>query len=258
MTKQPQRKRVNDVKGCSLYNRPSSSGRDCHAPQVIPDRQQATALKISESLKIDTWNVRTMLQKGKLDNIKREMDRLKINIMGISQVRWKGAGVINSDSHKLIYSGRNDHERGVGFILDRQTSLSLKGYWAISDRVVLIKLEGKPLDLDIIQIYAPTSTSTEEDIDAFYLDLEKAKKQCKSQDPVIIMGDFNAKVGEQRMDDVVGPHGLGQKNERGERLVEWAQRNDVIIGNTCLSSRLEGNGHGKALEMEVEIRLNSS
>ena len=114
--------------------------------------------------------------------------------MGISEVRWKGAGVINSDSHKLIYSGGNDHERGVGFILDRQTSLSLKGYWAVSDRVILIKLEGKPLDLDIIQIYAPTSTSTEEDIDAFYLDLEKAKKQCKSQDPVIIMGDFNAKV----------------------------------------------------------------
>ncbi|GFS06245.1 endonuclease-reverse transcriptase [Elysia marginata] len=46
------------------------------------------------------------------------------------------------------------------------------------------------------------------------------------------MGDFNAKVGEQIMDDVVGPPGLGQKNERGERLVEWAQRNEVIIGNT--------------------------
>ncbi|GFR73217.1 craniofacial development protein 2-like [Elysia marginata] len=172
-----------------------------------------------------------MLQKGKLDNIKREMGRLKINIMGISEVRWKGAGVINSDSHKLIYSGGNDHDRGVGFILDRQTSLSLKGYWAVSDRVILIKLEGKPLDLDIIQIYAPTSTSTEEDMDAFYLDLEKTKKQCKSQDLVIIMGDFNPKV-KQRMDDVVGRHGLGQKNERGERLVEWAQRNEVIVGNT--------------------------
>ena len=116
------RNRVNDVKGCSLPCRTPSSGRDQHATQVYPDRQPATAIKTgSIPLKIATWNVRTMLQKGKLDNIKREMERLNINILGISEVRWKGAGVISSGTHKLIYSGRIEHERGVGIIMDQET-----------------------------------------------------------------------------------------------------------------------------------------
>ena len=238
MVMQTNRTKLNDVNGWSAPGRPDSSGRDCHATQVTPDRQQATAIKLKNNLKIGTWNVRTMFQKGKLDNIKQEMERLKINILGISEVRWKDAGLVDSDQHKLIYSGGSNHEKGVGVILDKGAAKSLKGNWPVSDRVLLIKLEGKPLNINIIQVYAPTSASTDEDIDVFYEDLEKAKNQCKSQDPIIIMGDFNAKVGSERVDDVVGPFGLGEKNERGERLTEWAQINNFIIGNTWFEQPL--------------------
>ena len=72
------------------------------------------------------------------------------------------------------------------------------GYWAISDRVLLVKLNGHPFNISIIQEYAPTSACTEEDIEAFYETLEKAKEQCKSQDIIIMMGDFNAIDGKQR------------------------------------------------------------
>ena len=69
---------VNDVEGCP--NGTTSSGRDCHALQVTPDRHQATAAKkkSKKTLIIATWNVRTMFKKGKLDNIKREMERVNI------------------------------------------------------------------------------------------------------------------------------------------------------------------------------------
>ena len=60
----------------------------------------------------------------------------------------------------------------------------------------------------------------------FYNDLEMAKFQCKSQDIV------NAKVGDERYEDTVGPHGLGNRNERGEKLIEWAKSHGMIIGNT--------------------------
>ena len=92
-------KKLNAVNGWSAPGRPDSSGRDHHATQVTPDRQQATAPKLKSNIRIGTWNGRTKLQKGKLDNVKQEMDRLNINILGISEVRWKGAGVINTDQH---------------------------------------------------------------------------------------------------------------------------------------------------------------
>ena len=59
-----------------------------------------------------------------------------------------------------------------------------------------------------------------------------AKSQCKSQDVVIVMADFNAKVGDERYEDTVGPHGLGNRNERGDKLIEWATSHGMIIGNT--------------------------
>ncbi|GFR58942.1 migration and invasion-inhibitory protein [Elysia marginata] len=103
-----------------------------------------------------------------------------------------------------------------------------------SDSCSLMDIAGKPLDLNIIQVYAPTTCSSEEDIEKFYEDLmlDTAKKQCKPQNPLIIMSDFNAKVGQEKVEDIVGNHGLGIKNEIGEKLIEWCQTNNIIIGNT--------------------------
>ena len=79
------------------------------------------------------------------------------------------------------------------------------------------KTAGKPLDLNIIQIYVPTSTRSDEDIEKFYGNLEQAKAQYRQQDPLIIMGNFNAKVGKGRQENVVRPHGLGIRNIDEER-----------------------------------------
>ena len=136
----------NSVKGVLKEN--NSLGRDGHVRQVPLDRQQAT-VPIKNSLKIGTWNVRTMFQKGKLDNIKNEMERMKINALGLSEVRWLGAGSFTTDNFLLLYSGGDKHERGVGMLLDKETSKSLQGFWAVSDRVLLVKLHGKPFNIFI-------------------------------------------------------------------------------------------------------------
>ncbi|GFS02386.1 craniofacial development protein 2-like [Elysia marginata] len=206
------------------------------------DRQQATAsrLKLGDKMKIATWNVRTMLQKGKFDNIKQEIDRMKIStgISGVSEVRRKGAGNIVSEKFQFIFSGGSDHERGVGVILDQKVSKALNGYWQISDRVLLVKIAGKPMDINIIQVYAPTSASSNEDLEKFYEELEQAKSNCKNDEPTFIMGDFNAKVGERGEEKSLGQHGLGIRNERGEHLVEWCETNDLLIANTCFKQPL--------------------
>ena len=225
----------NSVKGVHDLALNPSLGRDRHKQQVAPDRHPATDCKPnsrSKPFKMATWNVRTLNQKGKLENVIKEMERMKLNILGLSEVRWVGKGKIKTGNKTMIYSGGETHERGVGILLDETVAKSIKGFWGISDRVIIAKLEGKPFDIGIVQIYAPTSEHDEEEVEQFYEDLDKAMKQLKSQDIKIVMGDFNAKVGDAKIEDIVGPWGLGTENERGERLVEWCRENDLMISNT--------------------------
>ena len=79
------------------------------------------------------------------------------------------------------------------------TANCVRGFWAVSDRVLLVKLQGKPLNMAMIVVYAPTAESTDEDIDIFYEQLEAAKSQCKSNEIVIAMGDMNARWEEADM-----------------------------------------------------------
>lgn len=219
----------NSVKGVLREN--NSLGRGGHVRQVILDRQQAT-FPTKNSLKIETWNVRTMFQKGKLDNIKNEMERMKVNALGLSEVRWLGAGSFTTDNFLLLYSGGDKHERGVGMLLDKETSKSLQGFWTVSDRVLLVKLYGKPFNISLIQGYAPTAHYDDNATTSFYEDLDKTYKQCKSDDIIYVMGDFNAKVGDKRIGNVVGPFGLGNKNDRGDNLITWCQSHNLVITNT--------------------------
>ena len=62
-----------------------------------------------------------MSARGKLGNVKRKLERLNVNILGISEMRWKGAARIPTDKNELIHSGGSIHERGVGLILDEET-----------------------------------------------------------------------------------------------------------------------------------------
>ena len=140
----------------------------------------------------------------KVRKYQKEMDRLVINIPGICEVSWTGAGKISSGRYTVIYLGGQKHENGVGFTLDEEHVKSLKGFWTLSDRVCMIKLDAKPLDINIIQVYAPTSDSNDVEHEKFYSELETAMKQCKSTDNTIIQGDFTAKVGKSSKDKNVG------------------------------------------------------
>ncbi|CAF1383966.1 unnamed protein product, partial [Adineta ricciae] len=175
----------NSVNGVLSKN--TSLGRDGHVRQVTLYRQQATA-QVKNSFRIGTWNVRTMFQKGKLENAKKEMKRLQLNVLGLSEVRWTGAASFATGDYTLVYSGGDQHERGVGMLLDEQTSKSIKGFWAVSDRVLLMKLYGKPFYISISQAYAPTANYDDDSITDFYEDLDKAYKQCNSNDIVYVMG----------------------------------------------------------------------
>ena len=70
---------------------------------------------------IGQWNVRTLYQKGKLAQVNKEIGRYKIEVLGLSEVRWTGVGQMSSPSGSLLlYSGHeSEHSRGVGILLSK-------------------------------------------------------------------------------------------------------------------------------------------
>ena len=226
----------NSVNGAHRTSGNSSLVRVEHVRRVSPDRHQATVSNrnnsiLSKAIRIGTWNVQTMFQEGKLENIKQEMRRMKINILGLSEVRWQGAGKITSDEFTIVYSRGDSNQRGVGILIDAECSKALKGFWSVNDRVIVVKIRGKPFDIGIIQAYASTADKDMAEIESFYEDIEKAIKQLKPQDIKIIIGDFNTKVGNDRIDTIVGSFGLGEINEQGEKPVECCKEYNFVVMN---------------------------
>ena len=136
------------------------------------------------------------------------------------------------EKHIMLYSGLYKHRKGVGIVLNDRVSPSFLGFWPINERLLLCKLKGNPFDIVIIQAYAPTADSSEEEIEKFYDDLNMALKQTKSMDIIYVLGDFNAKVGRNVVSPVAGKFGLGTQNERGERLVNFCEQHSFTILNT--------------------------
>ncbi|XP_023224327.1 craniofacial development protein 2-like [Centruroides sculpturatus] len=188
---------------------------------------------LKESLRVGCWNVRSLYQTGKLANVIREMKILGISILGISEVRWTGRGDIKTEEgFRFIYSGGKEHERGVGFIIDRKTSCKIDGYWQISDRVIALRIKMKPRDMLIIQTYLPTTDHTDEEVEEVYQQINQCIQGKDNRDILLIMGDMNAKVGRGREGIVIGPWGLGERNDRGERLIDFCREKGLTVMNT--------------------------
>ena len=101
-----------------------------------------------------------------------------------------------------------------------------------NDRMISVRLQGKPFNITVIQVYAPTSNAEETEVERFYEDLQDLLELTPKKDVLFIIGDWNAKVGSQETSGLTGKFGLGMWNEAGERLIEFCQENALVIANT--------------------------
>ena len=126
------------------------------------DRSKIRCCK--EQYCIGTWNVKSMNQ-GKLKMIKQEIARVNVNILGISKLRWTGMGEFNSDDHYTYYSRQESLRRNGVSIMDNKrlqsavTGCNLKNY-----RMNSVCFQGKPFNITVIQVYAPTSNTEEVEV----------------------------------------------------------------------------------------------
>ena len=139
------------------------------AVDVTGDRSKVRCCK--EQYYIGTWNVRSMNQANwKWSN---EMARVNIDILGISELKWTGMGEFNSDDHYIYYCGQESLRRnGVAIMVNKRVQNAVLGCNLKNNRMISVRLQGKPFNITVIQVYAPTSNAEEAEVEQFYEDLQ--------------------------------------------------------------------------------------
>ena len=186
------------------------------------------------------------MNQGKLEVVKQEMARVNVDILGIRELKWTGMGGFNSDDHYIYYCGQESLRRnGVAIIVNKRVQNAVLGCNLKNDRMISVHFHGKPFNITVIQLYAPTNNSEEAIVEWFYEDLQDLLELTPKNDVLFIIGDWNAKERSQEILGVMGKFGLGMKqNEAGQRLIEFCQENALVIANTLIQQH-------KTLHMDI-------
>ena len=118
-----------------------------------------------------------------MEVVKQEMARVNTGILGISELKWTGMGEFNSDDHYIYYCGNASLRRnGVAIIVNKRVRNTVLGCNLKNDRMISVCLQGKPFNITVIQVYAPTRNAEEAEVEQFcedlqdYLELTHTKK----------------------------------------------------------------------------------
>ena len=98
--------------------------------------------------------------------------------------------------------------------------------------MISVRFQGKPFNITVIQVYAPSSNAEEAEVEQFYEDLQDLLELTPKKDVLFIIGDWNAKVGSQETHGVTGKFGLGVQNKAYQRLTQFGQENALVTANT--------------------------
>ncbi|XP_013788604.1 craniofacial development protein 2-like [Limulus polyphemus] len=172
------------------------------------------------------------------------MRRYNIKVLGLCETRWNGSGQTKlSSGETIIYSGHedvdHDHTQGVALLLASEATRALMTWEPVSARLMSARFNSKGRKITIIQCYAPTNAADEEEKEDFYSSLQSLFDRTPRRDMKIVMGNLNAKVGDDNTDRelIMGRHGIGTCNENGELFIDCCFFNDLVIGGTIYPHR---------------------
>ena len=145
------------------------------------------------------------MNQGKLEVVKQEMARVKVNILGISELKWTGMGEFNSGDHYIYYRRQESLRRnGVAIMVNKRVRNAVLGCNLKKDRMISVCLQGKPFNITVIQVYALTSNAEEAEVEWFYEDLQGLLELTHKKDVLYILGISELKwtgMGEFNSDD---------------------------------------------------------
>ena len=234
-------------------------------------------------LNVGCWNMRTLVEaEGPIEtSVLRPSDRAvmvdwkasmkvcklkkyKVNAVGISETKWFGQAIYQVEGYTILHSGRPVPDaspflrnEGVGIVFDPALATAWKEageeWKAVSSRIIKARLKvvskqlsgrNTPIFLTMVSVYAPTFRAPEVEKERFYSDLQVTLDEVNEQDLLLVVGDFNARVGSMERGNsedawigVRGAHGVGWINEAGSDLLSFCALNELSIMNTCFEKK---------------------
>ena len=182
---------------------------------------------------VGTFNIRTLRTAERELELDNALKEVKFSIIGLSETRIMGTNIVEkANGNVLHYIGETKGQKGVGFLIHKDLKHCIEEYIGINERLAALRLKIGSTDTTIIQVYAPTAGSAEEEINKFYSELDKVMTEYKAP-RLYVMGDFNSKIGTKNDgENAMGPYGTGSRNERGEKLIQFAEEHNLRILNT--------------------------
>ena len=235
--------------------KPSRQACESEPQDIGPKHRKSTRKRkgYEKDLNIGTWNVRTLLMEGKLEELKNVLRKYRMDIIALQELRWKGQGIVRDKKQQvdLYYSCADKTGMyGCGFAVCGQLRDKVIGWYPINDRMCTIRIQGKFNNYSFICVYAPTDC--EKDLDAkdvFYDQLDRAYNNCPGYDTKLVLGDLNAQIGSEKIfEGTVGGATLKAKNmkktrryvkaednkttDNGIRFISFAASRNMIISST--------------------------
>ncbi|KAK6735253.1 hypothetical protein RB195_018435 [Necator americanus] len=185
---------------------------------------------------ICNYNARTLASEGAIEVLMMQADKINYDVIGLTETRRRHPLNAAYETGEELFLGTCD-SRGVGgvdVLVNTSMAKNIDSFEQLTTRIGRLRMRrcGPTPALTIFVAYAPTSSYDEEEVEAFFIDLEKFYRKDHAFYKVII-GDFNAKVGPRRTPEElhIGTHGL-QWNDQGERLAEFIMTTKTIHGNS--------------------------
>ncbi|KAI8437727.1 hypothetical protein MSG28_011961 [Choristoneura fumiferana] len=190
-----------------------------------------------KNLYVLTYNVKTLSSYERLLELIEALKDIKYDIIGLAETRRTGNKIEEHKNFILCHTGHTPGKYGIGFIIKIYLKNNIESYLGLSERVAILNLKFENTHLSIIQVYAPTAKASDAEIDKFYTTVNRAIEVAYKD--YILMGDLNAKIGIPKKEEhiVMKTHGYGDRNERGQRLIDFASEHKLSILNTFFKKK---------------------
>ena len=197
---------------------------------------------------IGCWNVRSLGslsdQSAQLLSVIDTMKSKSIDLLALFESRWPGNGISTIRGTTILHSGTpSSHLHSVAILLSPMAKSAWDAagnvFQPVSERILPIRNKCHFSFMSVVSVHAPTnpSSATSEAVsvsEAFYGQLQSTLSSVPSSNLLVILGDINARVGSDHSswNSVIGPHGIGECNENGERLLNVCASNQLEVSNT--------------------------